>query len=349
MKAQLNELSIFSLRELARRTGVSSPTSKKKQQLIEEIIAINNGIKEPYVPKTKQGRPPKSFGYDVGEIFNATEQLPRFSKMASLGQEEEEFEYVSVYEVMGVVEPTVNDSGFLWVNDLEVYNCYFIPSSIMKGYHLHGGDMVNATISCAESNVIVKNILKVNGMDYDKIEENRTSYYSIKHSTDKVKIDFAKGPYDDLNLNRGEVTYVYGDDNNQNTNYVINLLNSCEADEKLYINVSIAEKNKHILKDIKNTELFVSKITDKPEITKRVVNLAISRATRLFEEGQQVVVVIDDILSVSNIEGQDLSMIKKLISLAKNSRNGSISIVGIMDSYKVVCQVEKLADNKIRL
>ena len=42
-REELNELSIFALREFARRTGVYAPTSKKKGQLIDEIIEISEG------------------------------------------------------------------------------------------------------------------------------------------------------------------------------------------------------------------------------------------------------------------------------------------------------------------
>ena len=41
MENKLNELNIFALRDLARKTGVSSPTSKKKEELIKNIIEIN--------------------------------------------------------------------------------------------------------------------------------------------------------------------------------------------------------------------------------------------------------------------------------------------------------------------
>lgn len=349
MQEQLDELSIFSLRELARRTGVSSPTSKKKQQLIDDIIAINNGIKRPYIPKTKQGRPPKTFGYNVDSIFNSGVQMPELSKTASLNQETEGFEYVSAFEVSGVVEVASNNVGFLWVNKLQDYDCYFIPDSIISGYHLHNGDLVYATISCANSNVIVKNILKINNIDYNCVEENNRNYYAVDHVPSKNKIVFNGKEFNNLNMNKGENTFVYGSNNNVNTEYSIKLLNACDIDEKLYINVSIAEKNKHVLKDIQNAELFVSKITDSIEITKRIVNLAIERAIRLFEEGKNVVIVVDDALSVASVDNQDLAILRRLISLTKNSNNGSISIVAIMDENKQINQIEKLADHRIKI
>ena len=57
---KLEELGIFEIRNIAREVGVYSPTTLKKQELIDSIINIMNGKLEPYVRKTKQGRPPKS-------------------------------------------------------------------------------------------------------------------------------------------------------------------------------------------------------------------------------------------------------------------------------------------------
>ena len=129
MEEQLQELSIFALRELARRTGVNSPTSKTKQQMINDIIAIKNGVKKPHIPKTKQGRPPKSFGYDFSNIFADKNQIaPAFSKSVTLNQDVEEFKNVSSCEVEGIVEVVSNNVGFVWVNNLQDYDCYFIPS-----------------------------------------------------------------------------------------------------------------------------------------------------------------------------------------------------------------------------
>ena len=158
MEQQLNELSIFALRELARRTGVNSPTSKKKQQLIDDIIAINNGVKKPHIPKTKQGRPPKSFGY--ANIFTNKNQIaPTFSKDCALKQNNPEFEQSSSCEIEGVVEVVSNNVGFLWVNKLQDYDCYFIPSSVVEKFLLQSGDKVNAKVNLNNGETIVESII----------------------------------------------------------------------------------------------------------------------------------------------------------------------------------------------
>ena len=57
LEEDLKKLSVFELRKLARSMGVISPTSKKNNELISEILAIHNGEKTPTF--SKMGRPPK--------------------------------------------------------------------------------------------------------------------------------------------------------------------------------------------------------------------------------------------------------------------------------------------------
>lgn len=57
-REQLSQINLYGLRSLAREVGVKSPTSLKKQALIEEIILIESGKKSPY-KQTKKGRPLK--------------------------------------------------------------------------------------------------------------------------------------------------------------------------------------------------------------------------------------------------------------------------------------------------
>ena len=53
----MRNMGIFDLRNLARDVGVLSPTTCKKEELIEKILQILSGEKEPQVPKNRQGRP----------------------------------------------------------------------------------------------------------------------------------------------------------------------------------------------------------------------------------------------------------------------------------------------------
>ena len=65
------QTSIFELRDIARTIGVYSPTIYKKEELIDKMFRIINGDDKPYVPKSRQGRPPKN-------LSGATKTLESF-------------------------------------------------------------------------------------------------------------------------------------------------------------------------------------------------------------------------------------------------------------------------------
>ena len=56
---QLQQTDIHSLRTLARSVGVSSPTSKRKEILVQEILAILTGEQQPQYKNANRGRPAK--------------------------------------------------------------------------------------------------------------------------------------------------------------------------------------------------------------------------------------------------------------------------------------------------
>lgn len=69
-----NQVSIYELRNLAREKGVRCPSKKKKLDLINEIIQIDNGSKQPYIKTTNQGRPlKKTLNIDINKIIKEKE------------------------------------------------------------------------------------------------------------------------------------------------------------------------------------------------------------------------------------------------------------------------------------
>lgn len=56
---ELRMTSIFVLRNIARRVGVVSPTTYKKDDLVKKVCDIVSGRAQPEMPRNRQGRPPK--------------------------------------------------------------------------------------------------------------------------------------------------------------------------------------------------------------------------------------------------------------------------------------------------
>ena len=333
---QLNDLSIFSLRELARRTGVNSPTSKRKNQLIEEIIAIREGRQQPASTSSRQGRPPKGFILDLYEVAESD------NKVLTLKQNDND-ENAEKCFVSGYVEKLNNNVGFLWIKEGDSFKTYFIPMAAF-GDNVLSGDYVNAEMIKNSDGMVTKKVIDIEGIPVENFNK-RPNYNSLNHVLPTKNICSVE-KYKKFNFKYGENVFVYGNNNSENTNCVIDILNNCEADAKIYINHAMVDKNRIYLKNLINAEIFTTSILDELDYAKRITTLVVERAKRFVEMGKSCVVVIDDVLTMASI---DLNMIKQLISTTKNTEKGSITIFAVMSKNDKTDIFEKLADKKLVL
>lgn len=339
MTENLNEYSIYVLREMARQAGVVSPTSKKKDQLIQEINEIREGKREPIYAK-RQGRPPKSSGYSLETsvtqgFFN--------SNLVFHGSNEEDS--IQDGTEFGSIELVNSGSALVWIRKGYGYEKLFVNSELVSKYGLKAGDEICAEIRIYDGQVRVVDVLSINGIPVSRMRQ-RQDYLDIRHSLPQRQMEFEKAEYNAYNIKYGESVYFYGNDNNLNTHFMINLLNSCKARHKIYVNVSIAEKNLAYLDGLTDTRLYVAKISDELDETRRIVDLAIEYAKRIIELGEDVVIGVDDVQSLAGID-TNMQKMKTLMSLTKNER-GSISIFAIMSNSNLGA-IEKLADKKFNI
>lgn len=341
MENKLNELNIFVLRDLARRTGVNSPTSKKKDELIKGIVEILSGEKQPQINKTKQGRPPKVFGYDFANVFNA-----QSLNNITLNQTMEPYSNDDITTVAGWVELVNNNSAILWVNRNLKNETFFIPSSVVGQQELRNGDRVVVELGVNDNQYYVKNIFSINGYPV-KQQIERMHYDMIDHCPSNQKVEFNNVGNSELNIKFGENVYFYGNNNYLNTKAMIELINDCKIQNKIYINISVAEKNKSVLMDLNNTEMFIANITEDSAVVKRNVTLALERAKRILEIGESCLLIVDDLLSISAIDNGQL--VRGLVAAAKEgNNNGSITLCAVMPNDSLV-QIEKLADKRFNI
>ena len=335
---ELNELNIFSLRELARDTGVASPTSKLKSQLIEEIVEIREGKRDPYIAKTKQGRPPKSSKFQKVKMFTSSS----ISNM-TLRQDKPKYENIDSSIITGYLQVFEDDTAVLVV-ECDFDRFYVLDDRLLTKYSLKTGDKILAELENGTLGVYVKDILTINGVSAEEYIGDRVSYLDLEHvpSSEMISNNDAG-----ISFKKGDNVYVYGRGDVSNSNTVINAVNGIENVDKIYVNVSVTEKNKSVIRLLKDAEMFTSNLVDSVDVANRVVLLAIEHAKRLFETGRNVIIIIDDVLSVSAILGLGENLSKQLLSLSKNARTGqSVSILAMMSKDNSVLWAEKLADKK---
>ena len=347
MENKLNEYNIFALRDLARRTGVKSPTSKKKDVLIREIMDIRSGKQAPQIEEKRQGRPPKTFGYDMTNVFSFVDE--REVAELTLKQSDEEFLDSELVTVAGVLEPVNNNAGILWVFKNYGVDKYFVPASVMMKHNFKIGDSVVGKTTGDESQKIITDIFSVNNVPISQFKNKRQNFNDIERILPNQKLNFDDGVFNSLNLQKGENCYLYGTNNNNNTLAAIRLLNSVECENKIYINISVAEKTKLLLKDLKQCEKYTCMITENADISKRMVMLALERMKRILEVKEDVVAVVDDMLSITGVDNVSLNLVKSLVSLSSaTSKYGSITLMAVMPDSSLV-QIEKLADVRMEI
>lgn len=349
---ELNEYSIFALREVARRVGVVSPTSKKKSQLVKEILEINTGIRKPKEEKTKQGRPPKNFGYSFIDVLQPEKSILNGVQGPKIifNQEVETFTYNEPKTAFGYVEQVNANTSFLWVKNGLEFNCYLIPYNLVNEYKLRYGDVLNVGLGSGEERMLVKEILTINNCPITKYENKRNDYEKINHITPKRDVKINNTELENLDIKFGESIYLYGANNNGNSATIIKLLNAIDVKRKIYLNLSIAEKNKQMLNQLQNTELLVADIMEGSEKAKKLISIAVERAKRLLENGEDVVIAVDDVLSCWAIDEPEHVFVKKLMSATKEAgKKGSITLLAVMSEDKELKIFEKLADKKFKI
>lgn len=345
LENKLNELNIFALRDLARRAGVSSPTSKKKEELINGIVAIMSGEKQPDVNRTKQGRPPKVFGYDFSDVLNA--KVVPLNQLI-LNQPTKEYSDEDITTVAGWLEPVNNGAAIMWINKNFKNENYYVSKELFAGRDIRCGDRVVAEIGTKDNQQFVKKIFSVNDVPLLQLN-NRVKFEDICHEDLDESLSFEKEEFNSLEIEKGTNVFVYGEDNAENTMAVVGMLNSCKSEHKIYINISLTEKNKTRLQNLKNVEAFVANLCDELDVVRRVILLAVERIKRILEIGESVVVVVDDMQSIYGLEKDGPTLVKNLVSTTKsNIEFGSISLIALMPNNNLV-QIEKLADKRLKI
>ncbi len=332
----LNDLSIFALRDFARKVGVKSPTSKTKAQLIKEICEIKSGEREPDLSSSRHGRPPKN---NISFLDDLNLNPQPFSKNIVFCQPKVNFEYFSDSDIInGYVQIVDSKSAVLWNFKNNVFKCYYIPSEVCFITPIKTGDFVICELQMQDRQLVVKKVLNINGIPILKFEKSRSDFNKITAILPEKRLEI-----DDLNLDvkYGENIYLYGANSNVNSIAAINLLNKTGRTDKIYINISMLDKNLIYLQELRNADLFVAKLTDKTDYIKQILNLAIERIKRLVEKKDHVVVVVDDLTTlIENPEFEQCA--KDLVSLSRaTKRSGSATIFSIVDENS---KYKKFAD-----
>ncbi len=345
----LNTLGIYELRELARSIGVSSPTTKKREQLCTEILDISSGAVKVEAKQNKKGRPPKTItkittmakDYIPPEILKLQKPIEResYSNILMLAQNP------SIY---GQINSNVNKqifgyldsiNGHFYLNNLKSnelfkFITFYVPDEIISKYNLREGDKVLAygKISDNYDCGILEEVLKINDVDVSNWNSKRKVYDISAFDIPSVDtVVFGK------NIKKGERTISYFQNDEDAILAIVkeieNLSRNNNLDEKLvFVGIELAPEVIYYGRLNKNLEMFATTYYNNLDESYNSIINAINFCNSTLKEGKSVRMFIFDIMGLvtrldqhfasqmASYMGHNISgvqLVKKLVGMGK--------------------------------
>lgn len=324
---ELAKMSIFQLRTAARKIGVASPTTKKKDQLVKDYLDIASGKTAPKI--SNRGRPPKpevkSMNADEPTATPASERnySDRYDRrdydaMDGIGNNKS---FPTISELLlnddcesksGVLDILQEGYGFLRAENCEYSNKdTYISAKIIKSLGLRMGDMVvgvakkNAESSRPPALIAVE---KVNGHKPDNLRQ-RPQFDSLvpiypnerfKLERDNARSDFAIRSIDLISpIGKGQRAMIVSPPKAGKTTLLKKIAGSiAENYPDVLLYVLLVDERPEEVTDMQRSikgEVIYSTFDEMPEHHCKAAELLIEKAKRNVELGKDVVIIMDSL------------------------------------------------------
>ena len=307
---ELMRMSIFQLRDTARKIGVASPTTKKKAELVKEYIDISSGKESPTLTPNR-GRPPKKrveqtplpaeeAPAPAAEQEKPKPGRPRKAAEQAEGQDQQaeavqEKHYATPEELLknedcerksGVLDVLAEGYGFLRAENCEYGNKdAYVSATLIRGMGLRAGDMV---VGIAKKNAenrppAIVSVETVNGNTPENLRQrpqfdNLIPIYPnerFKLERDSARNDFAIRCIDLIApIGKGQRAMIVSPPKAGKTTLLKKIAGA-------------------IADNYPNVMLFV--LLEMPEHHCKAAELLIERAKRNVELGKDVVIIMDSL------------------------------------------------------
>jgi transcription termination factor Rho len=338
----LQKLGIFELRNLAREVGVYSPTIYKKQEIIDKILEIVTGKKEPYIAKTKQGRPPKSINSvnNILDIFipknaiansyekynSSYDELINTSRLVAM-EKNANNSYNAHTEnlVKGVLEVSESGYGFCYLERCQSKNQmhnFFLSNTIIEKYGLRTGDFLEGYVKklAEDKPLIMYKIKSVNKIEVDNFNKKRKAFNSSQahYPIKKIKLDESKLSVNRLFLNRflpigyGQRAIVILPKNTDYSSLITNYLNSILKSDNIYKKCILTDERPEdvteYFQNLIDTSIIYTNVEEICTQATQKIELYIERAKRRVEEGSDVILFISNLNRLQNLYKKQLAV-----------------------------------------
>ena len=362
---RLNAQTIHELRQLGRALGVPHPADGRKQLLIEGIIAVASGEKDPE-PPAKRGAPPKSQVYDrqlasdilrCREIFlaeNIQEEESRPSEIFVASDDNTSFDYIG----NGILDFDGEDWFLRTTGCREDFICdVFVNKRFVINFNLREGDRIEGRCkrSSADEMAGLASVLRVNGLQPDASPRADFDRLSPIYADKKLKL--AVGSKDKTGriidlfapIGAGQRALVVSPHGCGKTQILKKLASGIEQNNKLAKVVIVLidaspEDATDFTQSFKNADVFTSPIDAGTGAHIRTMRLALEYCKRQAETGTDVVLIIDNLTSLvraynaygkqsSGLDYTAVDCVKKILGSARNTeKSGSLTIISALNT-----------------
>ncbi|MDY6367157.1 MAG: transcription termination factor Rho [Clostridia bacterium] len=331
------------LREIGRVIGVKAPAGKKKEVLIEEIIAIQKGELTPE-EQSKRGAPPKmtidisqfiidgkedpneKIGIYSGKTIAAVEDSGVAVKEEKKEKEEIEEEAIIVE---GVLEQHSSGYGFLRVNNYEnSHEDAYVSIQNIKKFNLRRGDLVKGFARHVQnvSSAALYDVVAINGMSPERFLRRKNFDDLIPYyPTERIKLetpdsnDIAIRCIDLFApLGKGQRGLIVAPPKTGKTTLLKKIAQSIEKNHpEIKLIILLIDERPEEVTDIKrsvNAEVVFSTFDENAEHHVRAAELVINRAKRLVEVGADVVILMDSITRLARAYNNTVESSGKILS-----------------------------------
>lgn len=313
---ELNKMTVFQLREVAREIGVSSPTSKKKEEIIAQYRGIVDGEIQP--TRSTRGRRPVNKPRDLEPAEKnektsddaAKKQRPDRELSQPAPQQEENPEN-ELEEKHGVLDIHPDGYGFLRAENCEYGNKdTYVSAKLIKTVGLRAGDKVSgrARRNAENKPPALVAVDEVNGNPPENLRQ-RPNFDNLVpiYPDERLRLELKTGKSDfairciDLiaPIGKGQRAMIVSPPKAGKTTLLKKIANSISLNyPDVMLFVLLVDERPEEVTDMQrsiNGEVIYSTFDETPEHHCKSAELLIERAKRNVELGKDVVIIMDSL------------------------------------------------------
>lgn len=353
----IDGLGVFELRGVARQLGVSSPTTKKRDELIELIKkAIENGatIKDAF---PKRGRPFKKLNVldSIADRINNEVAKMDFSNTKKALNFSQDYSFpLDLRDYEGIV---LKYSVSMEMRDILTGTLIKFEKTEELDELLETGDKVKAVVEKDGNAFFVKEILAINDVDFKDYRSKFVPKGCPVLVNDEIPFGNAKAVIGRRNLYKLDFELF-------ETEHVKNFISYCKQEDYSLIALAIntSFENEIMFNSLPLNEKFVTTYAISNKISYHKILDALNYAENLLDRGKKVVIFIADIIEVvrslekhftnkeeddvdENLDDATLLITQKLIKFARAYKSGCSGT--LIMCYNDVDKNEKFLTNEL--